>query len=128
MFRPPIKKNLTFLQTFAKSDNQLVLISSRYGFLRRTTNALVKKYKLDKLFKELYFNFDNKQPHLFKSEIINRLKLDAYIDDDLHLLKYVAARNNQVKLYWLNAKLNKKIGPNITAITDIRDLLVHLKI
>ena len=114
---------MTFLHSLAQSDNRLVLISSRYSFLKHATEKLVKKYKLDKLFAELYFNYENKQPHVFKSEMINRLKLDAYIDDDLPLLKYVAGRNNKVKLYWLNDKQHKKIGPNILAITDINSLL-----
>jgi hypothetical protein len=122
LLRPPIKKNLAFLHEIAKADHQLYLISSRYNFLREITNKLIKKYKFDKLFSELHFNFENKQAHIFKSEIINKLKLDAYIDDDLHLLKYVAGRNNKIRLFWLNNKLDKKIGSNIKAITDIRQM------
>ncbi len=122
MFRPPIKKNMAFLRELANTDHSLFLISSRYEFLRQTTEKLIKQYTLDKLFSELHFNFENKQAHIFKSGIINKLKLDAYVDDDLPLLKYVAGRNNQVKLYWLNNRIDKKISPNITAITELRHI------
>lgn len=123
LLRPSIKHNMRFLQSLSQTENKLFLISSRFGFLSRITNSVVKKHKLDKVFDELYFNFDNKQPHIFKSEVINRLKLDKYTDDDLPLLKYIASRNNKVKLYWLNKKLNKKISSNITAITDLQTML-----
>lgn len=126
LFRPVMKKNMQYLKDLTKTDHQLYLISSRYGFLRHVTTRLVKRHKLDKIFAELYFNFENKQAHVFKSEVINRLKLDAYVDDDLPLLKYVAGRNNQVKLYWLNQKRKKKISPNIMAITDLQQMTQNI--
>jgi hypothetical protein len=121
-FRPVIKDNMQVLQNLPKSDHKLYLISSRFGFLRTITNQLVKKHKLDTIFDELHFNFDNRQPHIFKSDIINTLKLDKFVDDDLYLLKYIASKNNKIKLYWLNKKVQKKLSANITAITRLSDM------
>ena len=42
IFRPAIKKNMNFLHELAKKDHHLYLISSRYGFLRKATENLVK--------------------------------------------------------------------------------------
>lgn len=123
VLRPAIQKNLTFLRNLPKENHQLYLISSRFGFLENTTNRLIKKHNLEQIFDDMHFNFDNNQPHIFKTEIIKKLKIDRYIDDDLHVLKYVAGRNNKVKLYWFNKKVNKKISPNIIAITKISDML-----
>lgn len=123
IFRPPLKNNLTFLNSIPKDRHTLYLVSSRFSFLKQPTRTIVRTHKLDKIFQELYFNFNNEQPHIFKSRIINKLKLDKFVDDDLHLLKYVASKNNKIKLYWLNKKLNKKIGPNITAITHLSQVL-----
>ena len=72
----------------------------------------------------MYFNYENKQPHEFKQDIIKNLQLDAYIDDDLSLLKHVASKNPKVKFYWLNKEMNNKmVTKNIFAITHISDFL-----
>lgn len=123
LLRPPIKKNITFLRSLENDSNQLYLISSRYGFLKNVTMGVIKRHKLDKTFHELYFNFENKQPHIFKDEMLKKLKIEKFVDDDLDLLKYIAGKNNSIKLYWLNKKIKKKISNNITAITNIADLL-----
>lgn len=123
IFRPKIKKNISFLQTLSETEHELYLISSRFGFLRKATERITKKYGLDTLFKKLYFNYENNQPHLFKDKVIKQLKLQKYVDDDLHLLKYIASKNNNIKLYWYNKKLDKKISKNIRAITRLEEIL-----
>ncbi len=123
ILRPPIKKNLDFLKSIPKKDNRLYLISSRFNFLKKRTNRVIKKNGLDKIFDELYFNFENKQPHEFKNEIIKKLKLDLYIDDDLSLINYVAKHNPQTKFFWLNThQENHTLSKNIFAISNISDI------
>ena len=100
------------------------LISSRFGFLEVETVQLMKRHGFDKIFDGLYFNFSNKQPHIFKNEIINKLNLDIYVDDDFHLLKYVAKFNKKTKFYWLNRKReNSLLTRNIIAIKKLPDIL-----
>jgi len=124
LLRPTIKKNLNFVSSLsAKKDHELFLVSSRFAFLKKQTDGIVKKHKLEIIFQKLYFNFADIQPHIFKLEIIKKLKLDKFVDDDLYLLKYIASKNNHTKLYWLNKKLNKKISKNIRAITRISDIV-----
>jgi len=121
--RPPIKDNLAFLKSISKKSNKLYLISSRYRFLEKATNRLVKKYQLDKTFDGLYFNYENKQPHLFKEEVLNALKLDLYIDDDLSLLKHVAKTNPKTKFFWLNHTGKQQALPkNIISITKVSEI------
>lgn len=122
--RPPIKENLALLKSISKENNKLYLISSRYKFLQPETNRLINKYKLDKIFDEMYFNFDNKQPHLFKEEILKKLHLDFYIDDDLSLLKHVAKSNPKTKFFWLNHTTDKKSLPkNISEIKKLGEII-----
>lgn len=121
--RPPIEKNLSFLRNIPKKGNKLYLISSRYKFLEGPTSQLVKTYGLDKIFDGLYFNFENKQPHEFKNEVLKKLKLDMYIDDDLSLLKYVAKANPKTKFFWLDhAKGKYELNKNIYAISNLSDI------
>src|SRR3989344_1891847 len=73
IFRPPIKNNISFMRgIFAKKKNKYFLISSRFGFLKRETYIILKKYQLDKLFHGIHFNFNNEQPHLFKNKTFGR--------------------------------------------------------
>lgn len=122
LLRPPIEKNLQFLKAFSKTHNNLFLISSRFGFLESRTNELIKRYDFDKIFKGLYFNYGNKQPHFFKDSVIKELKIKKYVDDDFALVKYLAKHNPDVQFYWLNALKNNKITKNIQAITTLTQI------
>lgn len=122
--RQPIKRNMTFLKSISKKRNKLYLISSRFNFLKSRTEKLMKKNGLDKIFDAAFFNFKNDQPHIFKSTIIKKLKLDRYVDDDLSLLKHAARNNPDTNFFWLNdLGQNKKISNNITAISEIELML-----
>ena len=84
----------------------------------------MKKHSFDKIFSGRYFNFDNKQPHLFKAEVLKKLKIDIYVDDDLHLLKYVAKENPKTMFYWLTpVETNEKLPKNIKPVHRLPDIL-----
>lgn len=121
--RPPIKSNLDFLRRIPKKNNKLYLISSRYKFLEGITNKLIKRYALDEIFDGLYFNYENKQPHKFKNEIIKGLNLDLYIDDDLSLVNYVAKHNPKTKFLWLNHRnQDKPREKNVFSINQLEEI------
>lgn len=122
--RPMIKENLIILQAISeKNTHKLHLISSRFGFLKKPTDKIVKKHDLDKFFHGLHFNFNDKQPHLFKDALIKKLAIERYVDDDLPLLKFLAKENHKTKFFWLNSKKKEKMSRNLFAITSLEDLL-----
>lgn len=122
--RKPIKEHINFLNSLNKiREHELYLISSRFGFLKNPTEALVKKHKLDTTFKQLFFNFENKQPHIFKNEVIQKLKIDRFIDDDLSLVRFLAKENPKKLFFWLNNKQNGKITDNLIATTSIESII-----
>ena len=124
IFRQPIKENLKFMKRLAiQNTHNYFLISGRFGFLKDQTQKLVQKYGFDKIFKDLYFNFENSQTHLFKNGIIQKLRIDHYVDDDLALLKFLAKKNSKTKFFWLNKKLRNKISNNLFAITHLSEML-----
>ena len=121
--RQPIKENIDFMKKLAaKNTHNHYLISGRFGFLKNQTNKLVQKYGLDKIFKDLYFNFENSQTHLFKNRIIQKLKIDNYVDDDLALLKFLAKKSRKTKFFWLNKKQRHKVSDNLFAITHLSEM------
>ena len=120
LFRQPINKNIEFVKNISKKNtDNYFLISGRFGFLKKRTDEIIKKYELDKVFKKIFINLRNEQPHVFKSNLMKRLQIDKYVDDDLYLLKYAAKQNPRTKFFWLNKNLNKKLSDNLFTITHL---------
>lgn len=98
IFRPPISANITKLVEMTNSgEHELYLVTSRYSFLKDQTTRLLKLYGLDHLFKQIYLNLENEQPHLFKLKTLERLKLDIFYDDDERLLHFLREKLPSVK-------------------------------
>ncbi len=103
LMRPPIKRNIEALKKISSNKkNKTYLVSSRFGFLKDRTEAVLKKYKLKNYFNEVYFNYNNEQPHIFKERIIKELKIDTYIDDDLHVALYLSKKVPKLTIYWVD--------------------------
>lgn len=122
LLRPAIHKNIAFIKNRKDPKNAYFVISSRFGFLKDRTDHLVKKYQLNKVFQELLFNHDDKQPHVFKNEMIKRFDIKKYVDDDLFLLQYIARKNPQTMFYWLNRGRKRKLSKNLIGIQTLQDL------
>lgn len=124
LFRPPMRENLNFIKSLTQKNHHLFLISGRFGFLKHQTQELVEKYEFDKIFEKMFFNFENEQPHHFKNTVLQKLSLDVYVDDDIHLLKYVASENTKTLFFWLHPNSDKKtLLPNLFSIPEISDIL-----
>lgn len=123
ILRQPISKNIEFVRKKASenSDNYY-LISSRFGFLRKRTNEIVKKYDFNKIFDGMFFNFANEQPHIFKKRFVERLKLDFFVDDDLPLLCFLAKDIQKTMFFWLNRRKHMPIAKNLIAITQFSQM------
>jgi len=123
LFRQPIHNNIDFVKNISKknTDNYL-LITGRFSFLKSRTDQIIKKHALDKIFKKIFINLNNEQPHIFKSNLIKQLKIDKYVDDDLFLLKYAAKQNPTTKLFWLNKNISKPLKKNLFAIKHISEM------
>lgn len=123
--RPPIEPNCSVVKK-TSSKYELYLVTGRYGFLEDLTVAWLKKYNLYSAFKKIYINTDNMQPHIFKSEIIAKLKLNAYIEDDFDSIMYCATRNKKTHFYYYtnNLRSGKLDISNVTLIKNLSDILV----
>ncbi|OGM11249.1 hypothetical protein A2Z22_00620 [Candidatus Woesebacteria bacterium RBG_16_34_12] len=105
LLRPPIKRNIQFIhELYNSQEYQLFVVSSRFSFLEERTKEWFKFYKLRKLFKEIYINLNNEQPHLYKEKMIKKLKLNVFIDDDLPLLEYLRKKLGDVELIFVEEK------------------------
>jgi len=102
LFRPPIKENIKFIKKLAKNKKyELYVVSGRYSFLRPETDIWLKKCGLVGVFKEIYINGKDEQPHLFKERKLEEVKADIFIDDDSLLADYLAEKNIDAKVFCL---------------------------
>lgn len=123
ILRPLMKKNRELMRDVAWDGNKYYLISSRFGFLKNRTEAIVAKYNFDKIFNGMYFNFNNEQPNIFKERVLRKLMIDRYVDDDLPLLRYLTSRNPKARFYWLNEKKSGALENNLFAITHLSAII-----
>lgn len=129
--RAPIKTNLEALKEISASKRtKTYLVSSRFSFLRKRTDAILKKYSLNTLFDGIYFNYNNEQPHEFKEKTIKKLRIDTYIDDDVQLALYLSKRIPSLRIFWVSDGRSKieKMPKNIITIRSLSELNNYLDI
>src|SRR5207244_2295988 len=103
VLRPPIEENIRSFAKIAQDRKyELFLVSGRFGFLEDRTKHWLYTYNFEHYFKQIHFNFENEQPHLFKERIITHLQIDTFIDDDLDLLFYLADKHPDISFFWVN--------------------------
>lgn len=99
LFRPAVKENVSFIKKIAKDGKyELYIISGRYSFLQKETEKWLKKRGLGSIFKKVFINLKDEQPHFFKEEVLNQLKPDIFIDDDPALVNFLL-KKVQVKIF-----------------------------
>lgn len=105
LFRPPIKKNIEFIKKLAKDPKyELYIISARYSFLKNETANWLKKRKIDYLFEKVIINLEDKQPHIYKQDMLEKIKPITFVDDDALLADYLVERKLPVRVYCLPGK------------------------
>jgi len=123
IFRPAFEENIVFLNKLAKNNShKRYLISGRFGFLKKETEDILKKYEITQYLDKQFLNFGNQQPHIFKDVAIKKMKIDLYVDDDLPLLEFLTDKNLKVKFFWLNNKQTKPLKNNLFAINHISEM------
>jgi hypothetical protein len=126
ILRSPIIKNLSYIKDpNLVKNNKYYLISGRFDFLKKRTDNFIKKYRLNNVFRAMYFNYKNEQPHQFKDQIIKKLKLDIFVDDDLQLLEYLNGNNPKTNFFWLNGKISKILKNNLFAIRHLSEMFTR---
>lgn len=124
LLRPAIGENIQEIRKIRLHNaHRYYLISSRFGFLKKRTEYLIKKYELQNIFYDMFFNSEDEQPHVFKEDMLRKLKIDRYVDDDLPLLQFLAPRNQKIQFYWFNTKITKLLGKNLFAITNLSTII-----
>jgi hypothetical protein len=78
------------------------LITGRFAHLNQDFERWKKRMKADDLFVGTYLNLQNEQPHVFKARMIEELNLDVFIEDNWDIVKYLAKRFTNKKVFWIS--------------------------
>lgn len=122
------KVNLGYenLKRLSKNKNiELYLITGRYSFLENDYKKWLIKIEADKVFSNCYLNREDIQPNLFKENMIKKLKLDVYVEDNYDIIEKL---NNHTgaKILWLTNLLDRKIPYNFK-FDSLKEVSQYLK-
>lgn len=104
LFRPPLRQNIDFIKKLNSKKYELYVISGRYSFLTFETDLWLKKRGLENLFKAVFINLGNEQPHLFKERIIKELNLDYFFEDDPDTVAYLGKKISRTKTFLVSTR------------------------
>ena len=121
LFRPPIRKNIKFIKELAKNDKyELYIVSGRYSFLEKETENWLKKRGIKDLFKKVYINLNDEQPHLFKEKKLKEINPISFVDDDFLLADYLTDKIKTTKIFCLSKNNNfSSKAINVLAVSSV---------
>lgn len=85
------------------------LISGRFGYLEDHLNTWLTRHNMKSYFTRININKDDEQPHKFKERTINKLALDAYIEDNWDIVEHLSITLPKTKVYWVTNILDRYI-------------------
>lgn len=100
----------TDLEALAQQNKlEFYVVSARFLCLESDTKRWKKIINHNNIFKEIYFNNDDEQPHFFKKRMIEKLNLDYFVEDNWDVASYLARSQKRVQIWWLSNFLDKAI-------------------
>lgn len=94
-------KGIDLLSSLVESGQiEAHLITARYSFLDDHLHDWLRRHKVIHLFKTINWNKNDEQPHLFKERILRQLLLDAFIEDNLDIVRHLTEKT-KTKVYWI---------------------------
>ena len=80
------------------------IITGRFAMLDEDLRRWLQQHEIEHLFKRIYVNKKNKFPYIFKEEMINKLKLDYFLEDNWDVIKYLnrsLPKQSKTQLHWI---------------------------
>lgn len=89
------------------------IVTGRYSFLDNQLYTWLNRYKLKQYFRTVNLNLKDEQPHLFKERIIDKYRLEYFIEDNLDIVEYLDSRGKRKgesgkgKILWIYNLLDR---------------------
>ncbi|OGK20777.1 hypothetical protein A2866_00035 [Candidatus Roizmanbacteria bacterium RIFCSPHIGHO2_01_FULL_39_8] len=105
------------------------LITGRYSFLERDLNKWLGKLKTDIEFTDIFYNKNDEQPNVFKQKMIEKLELNAFVEDNWDIVQHLSSRLEskalQCKIFWLSNFFDKDIEYRYKFMS-LKDIARHI--
>lgn len=103
-------KGIELIKNLSKNNKiEAYIITGRYSFLEKDFNKWLKTIKAKTFVKKSIFNIENKQPHVFKEEMIKKLGLDIFVEDNWGIVKYLRKKPLKTKILWIDNIFDRPI-------------------
>lgn len=106
-----VDSGISEIEDLVKSNKiEAYIVSGRYSFLKGGFDYWVKKSNSKNIFKGCFQNDKDLQPNLFKANMIKKLGLDIYVEDNWDIVNKLKIQNPKVKVLWITNWLDKFIA------------------
>lgn len=92
------------------------LITGRYASLTNDFQSWMKSIDSDKLFASQSHNIKNEQPHIFKQNMIKKMGLDVFVEDNWDIVSELKATGSKLqatgktRIFWISNLLDRHIA------------------
>lgn len=87
---------------------KIYIITARFSFLKEDFEFWKKKVNKNKIFTDCIMNKKNLQPDEFKIQMINKLKLDFFVEDNFDIVEKLN-HHTKAKILWLTNFFDQRI-------------------
>jgi hypothetical protein len=101
-------KGADLLRRFDRDKYEFHLITARYSFLDDHLDRWLRKYHIKTYFHSINMNMKNQQPHIFKEEMIKKMKLDYFVEDNWDIVSHLKKKVN-AKVFWIYNIMDRRI-------------------
>lgn len=115
-------------------DLEIYIVSGRFSCLKADSEKWVKRLNRNNIFKEIYFNDDDQDPHLFKEKMLKKLNVDYFVEDNWDVVNYlyhqVELPDKKTEIWWVTNPFDQKIDyphKHLLFKTVIKDLQKKLE-
>jgi hypothetical protein len=102
LWRKPVAGSREGVERLKNKGYQIVLLTSRYGYMKEISRGWLKKWKMEDLFEEQYFNEKNIGAIDSKVENIKIIKSDVHIDDNRETVEELRSKFPDLRVIWLD--------------------------
>ncbi len=114
-----------FLLLLNNPNYEVYIITARLSFMQQDIHELLKKYDLKGL-KQIIQNQRDGQPHLYKEQIIKKLRLQYFFDDNWDIVKHLSKKTS-AKIIWVDNLVDSWFIKYPYRGRDLKQAFKHLK-
>ena len=96
----PAKGINLFRAAVERGEIEAHLVTARYSFLDTHLDRWLNKHQLKGFFTSISINEKNEQPHLFKERMVNKMKFDYFVEDNMDIVEHLSKKTS-TKVYWI---------------------------